>query len=93
MVELCKFLYSGKNVDHQIPPFLHNDEVFTSDADKARICNSYFTSISRIDESTWLIPDSTPHCDSSLHDVIISEQDVTDIIKCLKLDSNIISYQ
>ena len=43
---LCKFLYSGKSIDHQIPPLLHNDEVITSDADKANIFNSYFTSIS-----------------------------------------------
>ena len=28
----------------------------------------------------------TNACDSSLHDVIISKQDVTDAIKCLKLD-------
>ena len=83
---LCKFLYSGKSVDHQIPPLLHNDEVITSDADKANIFNSYFTSISCIDESALLIPDNIPVCDSSLHEVIISEQDVTDVIKCLKLD-------
>ena len=50
------------------------------------LVNSYFTSISWIDESTLLIPDSIPECDSSLHDVIISEQDVADVIKCLKLD-------
>ena len=77
---LCKFLYSGKSIDHQIPPLLHNDEVITSDADKANIFNSYFTSISCIDESALLIPDNIPVCDLSLHEVIISEQDVTDVI-------------
>ena len=79
------FIYSGQSVDHQIPPLLHNDEVITSDTDNANNSNSYFTSISCIDESTLLIPDNIPDCGSFLHDVI-SEQDVTDVIKCLKLD-------
>ena len=67
-----------------ITRLLHNDEVITSDDDKANISNAYFTSISCIDE-TLLIPDNIPDCGSFLHDVI-SEQDVTDVIKCLKLD-------
>ena len=43
----------------------------------------YFTSISSINEAELHLPPNLPPCRSSLHDIDILEQDVTDIIKCL----------
>ena len=81
---LCKFIYSGKVEDHSIPPILSNDSIFTKDADKANIFNDYFTSISNIDETNLSIPSDIPFCASTLHNIHISETDVTDIIKSVK---------
>ena len=47
---LCKFLYTGKTNQHNIPPIITNDHVLTHDTDKAEAFNGYFTSISKVDK-------------------------------------------
>ena len=40
---LCKFIYTGKNNDHSVPPLIYNNNIIiTKDAHKAEAFNDYF---------------------------------------------------
>ena len=84
--KLCKYFYTGKANHHTIPPIINNDEILVKDEDKADAFNEYFTSISDIDNPFSELSDNMGECLSTLCHVYISSQDVTDIIKSLKLN-------
>ena len=84
---LCKFIHTGKNNDHSIPPLIYNNDIITKDAHKAEAFNNYFSSISRVeypdiaDINMPIIP-----TEYELSNITISENDVKDVLLNLKIN-------
>ena len=81
---MCKFLYTGKTNNHSIPPLINGDNVITNDTDKTEIFNSYFASISSIDDPDDYLPVRNDESVSSITCIHITRQEVIDIIQSLK---------
>ena len=70
--------------ENPIPPLINNNnETAVSDSEKANFLNDFFVSISNVDDSNTQLPEFTTKCDTSISDISISEQDVSDILKNL----------
>lgn len=84
--QLCKSVYSAKPVTNRgIPALFHHDNVVSADQDKAELFNRYFSSISDIDTSQATLPTINFPEHLSLQEIEITEQDVYDITKSLKV--------
>ena len=70
----------GRN--HGVGPLLMNNDIFTSDADKANILNQYFETISTLDNN--VLPDFPMRTDKSVDDINISPSIVHGILKKTK---------
>ena len=83
---LCKFIYTGKNNDHSVPPLIYNNNIIiTKDAHKAEAFTDYFHSISRVeyphdDINMPIIP-----TEYELSNIMISENDVKDVLLDFKI--------
>ena len=73
----------GRN--HGIGPLLMNNEIFTSDADKANILNQYFETIFTLDNN--ILPNFPMRTDKSIDDINISPSIVYSILKKLRINS------
>ena len=67
-----------------IPPLLHNNQLFESDLDKANILNKYFASHSKVKYPDKSLPNVQRPNDFDISSIIVSEQDVKDILATLK---------
>ena len=75
---------SNTNSCTTIPPLKKDDNSYAfSDNAKADLLNDYFTSISNIDDSNISLPTFVSKTDAVLNNVLITEQEITDILKCL----------
>ena len=83
---MCKFLYTGKSGDHSIPQLIVNDDVIVNDVEKAEAFNDYFCSISKVEETDANIPEAVVPTDYELSNIIISDQDVIDVLQNLKVN-------
>ena len=87
--KLVRNFMKETKVDTAIPPleFLdaQNETKYAYDnKTKARILNTYFCSVSNIDESSAQIPDFNIRNNNRLTDILITEQDIKDQIKVLQ---------
>ncbi len=64
-----------------IPPLKNNDQRFSiTDEEKANTLNDYFVSISTVDASNTILPDFVPKTNAAIGNLIISEQEITDVL-------------
>ena len=65
-----------------IPPLIkcNNTDISYSDTEKANTLNDFFVSISNIDDSNTELPDFSFKTHSKLNNILITEQEVTDIL-------------
>ncbi|XP_063446981.1 uncharacterized protein LOC134726505 [Mytilus trossulus] len=71
---------------HDIPPLRdpdHNFNLAYEGTEKSEILNKYFCSISNIDDAQKDLPEFDDRCHEFLSQIIVSEQDVLDIISTL----------
>ena len=70
-----------------IPPLQNNDGSYRfTDFEKAEELNSYFASISTINETTFELPPFENRCDVDFRYIQITESKVIDVLKILKLN-------
>ena len=70
-----------------IPPLLnHNDTYSFTDIEKANSLNSYFSSISNIDDSQARLPPFLKKTDKQLNNFTITEQDTIDVLSNLNIN-------
>lgn len=75
----------GNKKSSSIPSMMFEDKVYNSDQDKAKLFNDYFLEIQSLPnepEDTDLEDQPTPP--ETLEIITIAEQDVKDVLKCLK---------
>ena len=72
---------------YSIPPLYDNDsnELIYDDKIKTNLLNTYFCSISFVDDTNHVFPDIPPRTDALLSIMHITEQDVKDILQTLKI--------
>ena len=84
---LRTFMKTNKSSD-TIPPLitdLNGVECLSStDEEKANCLNDFFVSVSNVDDSNARLPPLNFQCDSRLSNINVQEEEVSDIIKCLK---------
>jgi hypothetical protein len=78
-------------LSNEIPPIQVNDDtgdnkVVYSDSDKIEVLNAYFSSISDINDNNVTLPHMYSLCSDSLDNIVIEEQEITDIITILPVD-------
>ena len=78
--KLCKFLYTGKCNDHSIPQLTIDNNIVFKDVDKAEAFNDYFNSISQVIDANAAIDEPIIPTDYELSNIIISCQDVKDVL-------------
>ena len=83
--KLIKKLMKSSGSSTAIPPLLYNDELYYDDKSKAEILNNYFASISYINDSNTNPPNFPKRTDSELNSLIITQDEIRDILKILKL--------
>ena len=72
-----------------IPPIETDNDILTSDKDKAEAFNAYISSASRIDDSNTHLPDILRVLDANnLMEIEITKQDVIDQLKALDVDKS-----
>ena len=84
---LIRKLIKGTFQHYSIPPWYDNDsnELIYDDKIKANLLNTYFCSISFVDDANHVPPDIPLRTDALLSNIYIIEQDVTDILQILKI--------
>ena len=76
---------TGKSIN--IPPLHKKDNTLTfSDFEKAQELNSYFASISTIDDTNTDLPYFEKRCNVDFTQIRITESEVVDVLKLLKLN-------
>ncbi|CAC5357737.1 unnamed protein product [Mytilus coruscus] len=96
---LIKKLLKRTNSSYNIPPLSDSNlnETVYNDKDKANLLNEYFCSISSVDDTNHDAPIIIPRTNFSLSDLVITEQDIKDILKTLKIGkgcgNDLISHQ
>ncbi|CAC5363659.1 unnamed protein product [Mytilus coruscus] len=71
---------------HDIPPLRDPDQNFNlayEGTEKSEILNKYFCSISNLDDANKDLPEFDDRCHDFLSQIIVSEQDVLDIVSTL----------
>jgi hypothetical protein len=91
--KLIKEVFQVKS-NNEIPPIQFTSEngansIAFSDKEKSEVLNKYFSSISNIDDTSHILPDSYPLCNDNLNDIFIEEQEVIDIIATLPVNKAI----
>ena len=75
-----KFISSGK--DDHIPSLIKDNIHFSTPNEKANLLNQYFCAQSNVDDSNASLPPYVPPR-SSLDDIVITDQDVLDVLKLI----------
>ena len=65
------------------PPLNVNDELITDDIEKAEAFNSHFIKFSEINDNDVPVPDNSPMVDQTLAELVVTEKDVSDLLKSL----------
>lgn len=84
---LIKRLMKGTGPQYSIPPLydvVSNNHVYDDKA-KANLLNSYFCSISLLNDGNHFPPNVPSKTEATLTSIIVSEQDVKDILKSLQV--------
>ena len=86
--KLLKNVFNVKS-SSEIPPLQYSNDngkpsLAYSSSEKVEVLNSYFSSISFIDDSNAKLPDFYSLCNKSISDICILEQEVIDIISILQ---------
>lgn len=79
---LVKSLVGDKN-NRSIPPIDSNGELISDDSVKSELFNNFFSEQSRLNDGDKIPPDITDLQNDGLHQVIITETEVEDILKTL----------
>jgi hypothetical protein len=61
-----------------IPPLDFNDSIITDDKEKADVFNSYFESVSNVDDSEATLPENGIQSDNTLPMIVVTESEVLD---------------
>ena len=84
-----KTVYKGNEIEETIPAIENDDEIITTDKEKADIFNNFFCSITRLDTSNASLPDSNRLSDfGNLNEINITQADVRDQIMILDLNKS-----
>ena len=78
--KLCKYLYTGRDSDHSIPQLT----IIFKDTDKAEAFNAYFNSIIQVTDANTAIDEPITSTDYELSNIIITCQDVKNVLLNLK---------
>ncbi len=70
------------------PPLVINGNVITNDEEKAKIFNEYFVSFSNLIMNNSQIPLASKNPSHVLSEVVISENEVIDLLKCIKANKS-----
>ena len=84
--KLSKYLNKGKDNDHSIPQLTTDNNILFKDTDKAEAFNDYFNSISQVTDANGAIDESIISTDYELSNIIISCQDVKNVLLNFKLN-------
>ena len=60
-----------------------DNKLISDDTAKAEAFNTFFLDQTKVDDSFTTIPDKIPHVNHSLATIVISEQNVSDLLKCI----------
>ena len=75
----------GRGADDSYPPLHVNDRYVTDSSEKANIFNSFFLSHCKLNTSQAQLPAFNAKTDHNFSNIVISEQEVLDQIKCLDI--------
>ena len=81
---VCKYMYNGRYNNHIIPPIHDADNILSENIDKAEAFNSFFTSISNLEENKPLLPPLPLDTPSNLDNITITQSDIKDVLTLLK---------
>ena len=81
--KLIRSLIKGANPSCDIPAFAYNNELPHTDDVKCDMFNEYFCSVTNIDDNNHNLPPFDQRTDSRLDNAVITEQEITEIIKLL----------
>ena len=71
-----------QNKDSDIPILIQNGNHYSSSDDKANVLNNFFSAQSTVDDTNATLPPFEPP-DTSINEIVISQEDVMDILKLL----------
>lgn len=74
----------GKGADDSYPPLEHNGKQINDNSDKASLFNTFFLSHCKLDTSQAELPRFNSKTDIKLSEIVITEKEVIDQIKCLE---------
>ena len=81
--KLIRSLIKGANPPCDIPALAYNNELAHTDDGKCDMFNEYFCSVTNLDDSNHNLPPFDQRTDSRLDNAVITEQEITEIIKLL----------
>ena len=73
------------SVNTSIPPICHNGSYISDSSDKAKLLNDFFVSQTSLDDSTATLPNTDLPANNTLHNIIITEEEVRSVLQTLKL--------
>ena len=73
------------SVDTSIPPIIHNGSYISDSSDKAKLLNDFFVSQTSLDDSTAMLPNTDLPANNTLHNIIITDEEVRSVLQTLKL--------
>ena len=73
------------SVDASIPPIFHNGSYISDSSDKAKLLNDFFVSQTLLDDSTATLPNTDLSANNTLHNIIITVEEVRSVLQTLKL--------
>lgn len=85
--KLLNHLIKKSGTSSSIPPLIDNanGSIVNDDLDKANLLNTYFSSISTLNDSNTEVPAFDSRTDSVFDSLVISQNDVVDVLKNLKI--------
>ena len=83
--KIVRYFVKTNNIVSTIPPLCtttmsRETIIHSSDVEKANCLNSYFSSISSLDDSNAVLPPFYEKTDKVLADVVISENEIKDVL-------------
>ena len=76
----------GKGGDSSYPPLEHNNKFITDNGEKAKLFNEFFISHSNIETKHASLPEFRYLTDHRLNEIIVSEDEVLDLIKAIDVN-------
>ena len=69
------------SVNTSIPPICYNGSYISDSSDKAKLLNDFFVSQTSLDDSTATLPNTDLPANNTLHNIIITEEEVRSVYK------------